>query len=173
MEFLLTTNGSKPAAAKTRFFGETKMRSVLTIGIAVLLTIAAIGQGMNVAESAKHPGDPIRYTITLEGPVKGTVSTIYMNFLLKTGAREDQKGLLTTFQLSRFKQNSSVEYQVDESVPEVMSGTYQLTQVQLRTKEGAIRNYDYPTDFKQENTVKIDTHEKDIFPNIKSVEPSH
>jgi len=53
-----------------------------------------------------------------------------------------------------------------------MSGTYQLGSVQIRTVEGGTRNYAYPADFKQENTVKIETHEKDIFPNIKSVEPS-
>lgn len=149
------------------------MRTILALGIAVLLTTTAIGQGMKIAESAKQPGDPIRYTITLDGPVKGTVNTIYLNFNLKTAVREDQNGLHTSFALSRFKQVSPVEYQVDDSIPQAMSGTYQLGSVQIRTSEGGIRDYGYPADFKQENTIKIETHEKDIFPNIKSVEPSH
>jgi len=85
------------------------MRNVLVFCTAVLLTTAAIGQGMNVAESAKQPGDPLRYTLTLEGSVKGTVNVIYLSFALKTGVREDQKGLPQSFDLSKFKQISPVE----------------------------------------------------------------
>jgi hypothetical protein len=149
------------------------MRTIVALGIAVLLTTVAVGQNMNVAESAKEPGDPLRYTVALDGPVKGTVNTIYLSFYLTTAERADQKGLPENFDLARFRQMSPVEYQVDDSVPHAMSGTYLLKSVQLRTAEGGIRNYSYPTDFKQENKVKIETREKDVFPNIKSVEPSH
>jgi len=149
------------------------MRNLLALAIALLLTTAAVGQGMAVAESAKEPGDPLRYTITLDGPVKGTVNTVYLSFALTTAVRADQKGLPENFDLSKFRQISPTEYKVDDTVPHAMSRTYLLKSVQLRTAEGGIRSYSYPADFKQENTVKIETHEKDIFPNIKSVEPSN
>jgi len=143
-------------------------------GFAMMLaTAAALGQGLNVAESAKKPGDPLRYTVTLDSPVKGTVNIIYIGFTLTSAEREEQRGLLTSFSISKFKAVSPTEYQIDDSVPTAMSGTYLLNSVQFRTQDNAIGNYSYPKDFKQENTIKIETQEKNIFPNIKSVTPSH
>jgi len=149
------------------------MRNLLVFGLATILaTATAVGQGLNVAESAKRPGDPLRYTITLDRPVKGEVNIVYVGFGLTSAIREDQRGLPTSFQTSKFRAVSPTEYQVDDSVPTAMSGTYLLGYVQFRTKDGAIGQYDYPKDFKQENTIKVETGDKDIFPNIKSVAPS-
>ena len=149
------------------------MRKILLFGVCLLLTTAAVGQGMNVAESAKQPGDPVRYTLTLDAPVKGVVNVIFLSFSLKTPERADQKGLPVNFDLRKFKPISSDVYQIDDTIPEVMTGTYHLESIQLRTQEGGIRGYSYPADFKQDITIKIDTDKKDVFPNIKSVEPSH
>lgn len=149
------------------------MRNFVVFSLVMLLAMAALGQGLNVAESAKKPGDPLRYTITLDSPVKGTVNTVYLSFTLNSPQRADQKGLQTAFSTSKFKEVSPTEYQIDDSVPAVMSGTYLLNSIQFRTSNGAIGNYGYPQDFKQENTIKIDTPAENIFPNIKSVTPSH
>jgi hypothetical protein len=146
---------------------------MLLFGVCLLLTTAAVGQGMNVAESAKQQGDPIRYTLTLEAPVKGVVNVIYLSFNLKTPERPDQKGLPVSFDLHKFKPISPTVYQIDDNIPEVMSGTYQLESIKLRTQEGGARGYSYPGDFKQDITIKVETDKKDVFPNIKSVEPSH
>ncbi|MFZ0864647.1 MAG: hypothetical protein WAN18_28585, partial [Candidatus Sulfotelmatobacter sp.] len=71
------------------------MRNFLMFGFAMMLaTAAALGQGLNVAESAKKPGDPLRYTVTLDSPVKGTVNIIYIGFTLTSAEREEQRGLL-------------------------------------------------------------------------------
>jgi hypothetical protein len=131
----------------------------------------ASAQNMNVAESAKQPGDPLRYTITLDAPVKGAVTTIILSFSLVTDVQKGQEGLQQDFSLMAFKQISSVQYQVEGVTPASMSGTYQLKQIQFRTS-GGIRNYEFPTDFKQEVKLKIETPEKDVFPKIKSVEPT-
>jgi len=138
-----------------------------------LLAIAAMGQGVSISESPKKPGDPLRYTITLDSPVKGTVNQVYVSFGLTTGIKEDQKDLPQVIELTKFVEASPTEYKVDGLVPHVMSGTYLLNTIQLRTKEGGIRIYSYPADFKQENKITVENPEKNIFPNIKSVAPSH
>jgi hypothetical protein len=68
---------------------------------ALLLAIAsfASAQNMNVAESAKQPGDPLRYPVTLDAPVKGTVTAIILTFSLATEVRKDQQGLMEQFGL--------------------------------------------------------------------------
>lgn len=149
------------------------MRRLFLSAAVMLLTIAATAQSISVAESPKRPGDPIRYTITLDGPVKGTVTTIYVSFKLTTKAHDNQKGLQGNFDLSKFTVSSPTEYRIDDVVPGVMSGTYLLSAIQFRTADGDTRNYSFPEDFKQENKVVIDNPAKNIFPNIKSVLPSH
>lgn len=134
-------------------------------------TLAA-AQTVNTVEENDRPDKQLSYTVTLDAPVKGTVTTIYLSFRLISDERPNQQGLETNFDLSTFKKNSDVQYEVTGERPHTMTGTYRLNAIQLRTG-GGIRNYAYPQDFKQEVTVQIDTPEKDIFPNIKSVEPSH
>jgi hypothetical protein len=138
------------------------------------LTVCGTAQNINVAESAKQPGDPLRYTITLASPPKGTISQIYVSFHLTTPEHGDQKGLPINFDLTKFSPTSSpTEYKVDDVTPNAMSGTYRLTTIQLRLQGGGIRDYSYPADFKQDNKIDIDNSAKDVFPNIKSVMPSH
>jgi len=153
--------------------GGTKMRLLLNFLTVLTLATVALAEGLNVAESAKKPGDPLRYTISLESPIKGTVGVIYVNFKLQSHEREDQQGLQASFDLSKFTKSGPAEYKIDDVVPKVMSGTYRLESIQFRTNEGGTMNYAYPKDIKQENLVKIDNDDKDIFPKIKSVNPTH
>jgi hypothetical protein len=125
--------------------------------VSLIVTAAAMGQGLNVAESPKKPGDPLRYTIILDSPVKGNVNVIYVSMALTTDPRGDQKGLASNFELSKFKKVSPTEYEIDDVVPLVMSGTYLLNSIQFRTTEGAIGNYSYQKDFKQANSIRVES----------------
>jgi hypothetical protein len=149
------------------------MRTLIFLWMTMLLAVSAMGQGLSVTESPKKPGDIIRYTINFEKAVGDTVSLVYLTFHLTTDPHGDQKGLPSTFDVTKFNQKSPTEYEVEGTIPNAMSGTYLLGSVQVRTSGGGIRNYAYPTDFAQENKIRVENAAKDIFPNIKSVTPSH
>ena len=136
-------------------------RSVLVSAfIAVLLGFSCSAQTLS-------------YTLNLDGPVKGGgVSVIYLTFTLITETSRDQAGLQANFQLGQFRRITDTEFVVEGPTPAVMSGTYRLNTIQLRNPLSAIRNYNYPTDYKDDITVKIETSDKHIFPEIKSVGPS-
>jgi len=150
------------------------LKRVLVVLFA-LATFAPVvsAQNMNIAESPKKPGDTLRYTIILDGPVKGTVLSLAVGFDLKTDPKSEQKGLNRNFGLRKFRKVSDTQYEVEGTIPEVISGVYLLIFVQIQTQEGGVRTYNYPDDLKQEIRIKIETSEKDIFPNIKSIEPAH
>jgi hypothetical protein len=149
------------------------MKTLVSLFMTVIFAVGAVGQGLSVAESSKKPGDIIRYTIKFEKPLGEDVQLIDLGFNLITERHEDQKGQPEQFDLTNLIPKSPTEYEVEGAIPNVMSGTYLLRSVQVRTKGGAVRNYSYPTDFAQENRVRVESGTKDIFPNIKSVTPSH
>jgi hypothetical protein len=129
----------------------------------------AAAQNMTGVQANNRPDHKLSYTITLEAPVKGSVSNINASFNLISDERPDQKGLRTDFTLSAIKQISAVQFEVYGDRPLLMTGTYRLNQIQFQTNEGAVRNYRFPDDYK-DVTVTIQTDQKDIFPKIKSVE---
>jgi hypothetical protein len=144
----------------------------------VLVTVAVfvpvvLAQNVNIAESPKKAGDPIRYTLVLDGPVKGTVVAIVFSFQIKSDVKTDQKGLITVFAIDNFKQLAENKFEVEGVIPQVATGKYQLGSVQLRIKEGGIRTFVFPDDLKQEIALSIENSEKGIFPNVKSIESTH
>jgi hypothetical protein len=148
------------------------LKRALVVLFAFAFVSLAPAQSMNVAQSPKQPDKQLSYTVTLDAPIKGDVTQIYLSFSLVTAVRPDQQGLEQNFDIMSFDKLSDVQYRVYGERPRAMSGTYQLKGIQFRTS-GGIRNYAYSTDFKQEIKLDIDTHETDIFPDIKSVEKSH
>lgn len=149
------------------------MRILISLLMTVLLAVSAVGQGLSVTEAPKKPGDVVRYTINFDKAVGDTVSQFYLSFHLISDPHGDQKGLPSDFDLTKFNPKSPTEYEVEGTIPDAMSGTYLLGTVQVRTAGGGIRSYTYRTDFAQENKIRVENGAKDIFPNIKSVTPSH
>jgi hypothetical protein len=147
------------------------MRKLASSFFLALATVA-MAQNVNVAQSSYRPGDTLRYTIALEGPVVGTVNGVLLQFGLVGAGQDGQKGLNTVLQIDSFKALSKVQYEIDGKIPEVVSGTYQLTTIQVRTAEGGLRSYALGPDFHDDIRIRIDTPQQNLFPRIRSVQPA-
>jgi hypothetical protein len=138
---------------------------------ALLLATGLLAQtgGPSVSQNSK-PGDTVRYHVTFDDDPRFTRIDLY--FRLRRESPADQKGIPAEFRIIYTGQPVAPgTFDVQGSIPECATGTYDLTEVDARVGD-AVHTYTYPANGQGPVTLVVKNDQRNLFPSLKSVSPN-
>jgi hypothetical protein len=140
-------------------------RLSLLVVLAATATFAQTGGGPSSAKSYYKVGDPLRYTVVFDGDPNFSTVTLYFT---TSASSPEQAGLRQDFSINQTKRLAPGRFQVQGTIPnDIMTGTYQLVDVQPRIAPNGVKDYDAKR-FQQ--LFQVDNPAKYRFPPLKNVE---